>query len=95
MGSAARRKPTPLDPHSFFTGVWSGEGEIIPSRLLRLVIPHEHFRYTGTMNWLSDSTWEVHDRYEFARGQVMDLPVTRDGGQPPLTRHIGEYARRC
>jgi hypothetical protein len=76
MDSAARRKPTPLDPHSFFTGVWSGEGELLPSRLLRLVIPQEHFRYTGTINWLSDSAWEVLDRYEFARGQVIDLHLS-------------------
>src|SRR5215469_10536509 len=73
MSSAARKQPIPLDPHTFFTGVWSGEGDVIPSRLLRLVIPQEHFRYTGTMNWLSDSAWQVHDRYEFARGQVTDL----------------------
>src|SRR5215469_12125492 len=76
MGSAARRTPTPLDPHSFFTGIWRGEGDLIPSRLLRLVIPQEHFRYTGTMNWLFDSTWQVHDRYQFARGQVMNLHMS-------------------
>lgn len=76
MGSAANQTPTPLDPRSFFTGVWSGEGDLIPSRLLRPVIPREHFRYTGTTTWLSDSTWELHDRYEFARGQVMDLHLS-------------------
>jgi hypothetical protein len=76
MGSAARRKPTPLDPQSFFTGIWSGEGDLLPSRLLRMVLPQEHFRYIGTMNWLSDSQWEVHDHYEFARGQVIDLHLS-------------------
>lgn len=76
MGSAARQNPTPLDPHAFFTGVWSGEGDLLPSRLLRLLIPCEHFRYTGTVNWLTDSMWRVHDHYEFARGQVMDVHLS-------------------
>jgi hypothetical protein len=62
---------TPLQPREFFQGIWQGEGELIPSPLLRWVIPRERFQFSSEATWLSETIWVVADRFEFASGRVL------------------------
>lgn len=57
-----------VDPRALFSGVWRGEGELIPHHVARLVLRREAVRITGTGEWLSDRVWRVRERFEMASG---------------------------
>lgn len=63
---------TPLQPREFFRGVWAGEGEFIPHKLLRWFVAREHLRLRSEAVWLSETTWVVRDRFEFSSGRVVE-----------------------
>ena len=62
---------TPLQPRKFFTGVWSGNGELIPSRLVRWVVPIEHIEFVSRPVWLSETVWMVQETFRFSSGSEM------------------------
>jgi hypothetical protein len=63
---------TPLQPRQFFTGVWRGEGELVPHPLLRWLVPRERFRFSSETVWFSETVWLVKDRFEFASDRVLE-----------------------
>ncbi len=64
-------KITPLEPRKFFSGIWRGEGELIPSRLNSLFIPKEQIRFQSRPIWLSETTWRVEESFEFSSGKTI------------------------
>ena len=62
---------TPRQPKEFLSGLWTGEGELLPHRLLRWLIPCQRFRFFSEPIWLLDSVWLVRDRMEFTSGRVL------------------------
>lgn len=64
---------TPLRPREFFTGTWSGEGKLIPSRFLRWLIPIEHIDFVSQPIWLSETVWMVRETFRFSSG----IQITR------------------
>jgi hypothetical protein len=64
-------KLTPLQPKEFFTGIWKGEGELVPHPLIRWMMPKEHVRFSGQPIWLSNTVWMVKERFEFSSGDVI------------------------
>jgi hypothetical protein len=66
------RSVTPRQPTRFFRGVWTGDGELVPHPLLRLLVRRERIRMTSEPVWLSETIWLVKDRFEFSSGRVLD-----------------------
>lgn len=62
---------TPLEPRKFFSGIWRGEGELIPSRLNSWLVPKEQIRLQSRPIWLSDTIWKVEESFEFSSGKVV------------------------
>jgi hypothetical protein len=71
-------QPTPLEPRTFFRGIWRGEGQVTFHGLLGLFVPHISLHYQGTTNWLSETTWQVCDRLMFAWGQVIEMQLVAE-----------------
>ena len=63
---------TPLQPREFFRGLWTGDGELVPHPLLRWLVPRQPFHFTSETAWLSETTWVVRDRMEFASGRLIE-----------------------
>jgi hypothetical protein len=63
---------TPLEPRKFFSGIWHGEGELIPSRLNAWLVPKEQIRLQSRAVWLSDTIWKVEESFEFSSGKVIE-----------------------
>ncbi len=63
---------TPLEPRKFFSGIWRGEGELIPSRLNAWLVPKEQIRFQSCPVWLSDTIWKVDESFEFSSGKVIE-----------------------
>jgi hypothetical protein len=61
-----------IDPRRLFSGTWRGEGELVPHGLARLVLRRDAVRVVGTGEWLSDSIWCVHERFEMASGWAFE-----------------------
>ncbi|HEU4429386.1 MAG TPA: hypothetical protein VFT98_11575 [Myxococcota bacterium] len=57
-----------IDPRRLFSGIWRGEGELIPHGPARLVLRREPVEITGSSEWLSASVWRVRERFEMASG---------------------------
>ncbi len=57
-----------IDPRRVFSGTWRGTGELVPHGPARLVLRREALRITGTGEWLTDTLWRVHERFEMASG---------------------------
>ena len=60
---------TPLEPRKFFSGIWRGEGELVPSRLHSLFISREKIRFQSRPVWLSETIWKVEESFEFSSGK--------------------------
>lgn len=65
-------KITPLEPRKFFSGIWSGEGELIPSRINSWLVPKEQIRLQSRPVWLSDTIWKVEESFEFSSGKIIE-----------------------
>lgn len=63
---------TPLEPRKFFSGVWRGEGELIPSPLIAWLIPKEKISLQSRAVWLTDTIWKVEESFEFSSGRVIE-----------------------
>lgn len=63
---------TPLEPRKFFSGVWRGEGELIPSFLSAWIVPKEQVRLRSRPIWLSDTIWKVEESFEFSSGRIIE-----------------------
>jgi len=63
---------TPLEPRKFFSGIWRGEGELIPSWLNAWLVPKEQIRLHSRPIWLSDTIWKVEESFEFSSGKVIE-----------------------
>jgi len=57
---------TPLQPKQFFSRIWSGEGELIPHRLLRWLVAKERISFGSTPLWLSETVWMVNESFAFS-----------------------------
>lgn len=62
---------TPLNARKFFSGLWRGTGELIPSRLNSWLILKEQIRFQSSPVWLSDTIWKVEESFEFSSGKVI------------------------
>ncbi len=60
--------PSPLDAKRFFSGTWSGAGELIPRGPARLALRREDVALLGTGEWLSERIVLVCERFEMASG---------------------------
>lgn len=69
-------KITPLEPRSFFTGEWNGEGELYPNPLFRWLFPKERLRFSGQPVWTSKDTWEVNEKFEFESGNIIERKMS-------------------
>jgi hypothetical protein len=56
--------PSPLDARRFFAGRWQGRGELIPHGPARLVLRRAPVVLEGRGEWLSETVWRVHERFE-------------------------------
>ena len=63
---------TPLEPRKFFSGIWHGEGELIPGRLNAWLVPKEQIRFQSRPIWLSDTIWKVEELFEFSSGKIIE-----------------------
>lgn len=63
---------TPLQYRTFFSGIWSGDGELLPAFPFRLWMPDERFQFHSETEWLSDNEWIARDRMEFASGRNIE-----------------------
>lgn len=67
-----KHRITPLEPQNFFSGIWRGEGELIPSRLNSWFVPKERIRLQSQITWLSDKIWVVEESFEFSSGKIIE-----------------------
>ena len=63
---------TPLQPQKFFQGIWTGEGEVVPSLLLKWFVPRQRFYFSCQTHWLTETIWLVKEQYKFSDGRVME-----------------------
>lgn len=63
---------TPLEYRRFFSGVWSGDGELRPTFPFRLWMRDERFRFHSETEWISNIEWIARDRMEFASGRNIE-----------------------
>ena len=61
-----------VDPRRLFSGIWRGEGQLIPRGPARLVLGRERVQITGSGEWLSASVWLVRERFEMASGWAFE-----------------------
>jgi hypothetical protein len=64
---------TPLQPRQFFTGMWSGKGELRPRSVLAWVMGVQGVAYQGRTTWLSETVWMAEELFTLSRTG----PVTR------------------
>ena len=67
-----QNKITPLEPRKFFSGIWRGAGELIPSRLNSRFIPREQIRFQSRPIWLSETIWKIEESFEFSSGKIIE-----------------------
>ncbi len=73
-----RPRPSPLQHREFFSGTWTGEGE------LRLVGPcgwlrrPQRFRYHTRVRWITEARSEFTDVFEFESGRRLALPFVSE-----------------
>jgi hypothetical protein len=75
-----------VDPRALFSGVWRGDGELIPRGPARLVVRRESLRVTGTGEWLSDRIWLVRERFEMASGWHLERRMFMEWVAPDRVR---------
>ena len=63
---------TPLEPRKFFSGIWRGTGEMLPSRLNGWFLRREEVRFESRPLWLSEVTWKVEESFEFSSGKIIE-----------------------
>jgi hypothetical protein len=63
---------SPLQVREFFSGVWTGNGELIPSWWLRWCCPNERVRHSSEAVWLTSTVWIVKDHFEFSSGRLVE-----------------------
>ena len=78
MSRPAPSQPTLLEPRTFFTGTWRGEGQVTVHGLLSLFVLPLSLHYQGTTTWLSETTWQVCDRLLFASGQLIEMQLVAE-----------------
>jgi hypothetical protein len=71
MGSSDQTL-TPLRPREFFGRPWSGAGEFVPARLLRVPRSRRRFRFRSECEFVSDEEWIVRDTTEFDSGETVE-----------------------
>jgi hypothetical protein len=64
--------PTPLEPRTFFTGRWTGQGSLRAHRLLRWLLPNDSVHLVSQVEWQSEDSWTVQDRIEYGSGTVVE-----------------------
>jgi hypothetical protein len=62
----------PLQVREFFSGVWSGSGELVPSWWVRWFCRTERVGFSSEAVWLSETIWLVKDRFEFSSGRILE-----------------------
>ena len=67
----AKEAITPLEPRKFFSGIWRGEGELIPSRLNAWLVAKEKICFQSRPVWLSETIWRVEELFEFSSGKII------------------------
>jgi len=70
--------PSPVQPREFFSGIWTGEGEVRflgPARWFRRP---ETFRYQTQVHWITESHSQFIDVFEFERGRRLEIPFVSE-----------------
>lgn len=75
-------KITPLEPQKFFSGVWYGEGELIPSTLNSWLVQKEQILLQSRPIWLSDTIWMVEESFEFSSGKIIERKMFAELVEP-------------
>ena len=63
---------TPLEPGNFFSGIWLGEGELIPHPLIAWLVPKERIHLQSHTICLTDKSWIVEKTFEFSSGRFIE-----------------------
>ena len=63
---------TPLEVREFFSGLWTGRGELLPAWWARWFYPKERVDFSSEAVWLSPTVWLVNDRFRFSSGRVLE-----------------------
>jgi hypothetical protein len=69
-------KITPLEPKAFFTGIWTGDGELCPHPLVRWLFPKERFHLLSRPTWLSEDSWIVTEQFVFESGNTIERKMS-------------------
>ena len=78
--------PSPLDARRFFAGRWAGEGELVPHGPALLVLARRPVRLEGRGEWLGESVWRVHERFDLGPGFVFERRMFMEQLAPGLVR---------
>ncbi len=65
-------QPSPLQAREFFSGVWSGEGEVRFVRLAGWLRRRDRFRYQTTVHWITQARGEFTDVFAFESGRRLE-----------------------
>jgi len=71
-------RPSPLQPREFFSGTWTGEGELRFESLGGLFRRPERFRYQSRVRWLTQARSEYTDVLEFESGRKLEIPFVSE-----------------
>ncbi len=70
--------PSPVQPREFFSGTWTGEGELRFVGLAGWLGRPERFRYQTRVHWITLSRSEYTDVFEFESGRKLAIPFVSE-----------------
>ena len=71
-------QPSPTQPRDFFSGTWTGSGELRFVGLAGRLRPPESFRYRTQVRWISPVRSEYTDVLEFESGRRLETPFVSE-----------------
>jgi hypothetical protein len=71
-------QPSPLQPHEFFSGQWTGNGELRFASLGSLLRLPERFNYQTRVRWITEARSEYTDILEFESGRRLEIPFVSE-----------------
>ncbi len=70
--------PSPLQPRQFFSGTWTGEGELRFVGMGGWLRGPERFRYQTRLRWITEARSEYTDVIEFEFGRKLEIPFVSE-----------------
>jgi hypothetical protein len=71
-------RPSPTQPRDFFSGTWTGRGELRFVGLAGWLVRPDTFRYRTQVRWISPVRSEYTDVLEFESGRRLETPFVSE-----------------